>query len=430
MAINPEEISRRRAERNARRAEKNARRRKWIFRLGIAGAVLVACLVLILYLSRDNAAPEIPPETVPSASEEAPDTAGKKPETTVIHIAAAGDLNVTDKVVQSGGPQYDYTNTFMDVAHLFGNADISVLNFEGNLVGAPYGSATASAPQELMEALNRAGVDMIQLANSYSIYKGISGLEDTINNVYAAGMEPLGVYANERAYNQGKGYTIREVDGVKIAFVAFTKGMDGMALPPGSENCVNLLFEDYESTYETIDRNGITKILEAAKKEKPDLIVALLHWGSEYKDTISYYQERIVSLLQENGVNAIIGTHSHYLHQMDYDAETGSFVAYSLGDFFGDAATAGSEYSVVLDLEVTKNNRTGETKITGFSYTPIFTAEIEGKSKVLRIYESVDAYKQNYMDKIPDDIYSDMEYALTRIEDRIHAGAAAEEEEE
>ena len=51
MAINPEEISRRRAERNARRAEKNARRRKWIFRLGIAGAVLVACLVLILYLS-------------------------------------------------------------------------------------------------------------------------------------------------------------------------------------------------------------------------------------------------------------------------------------------------------------------------------------------------------------------------------------------
>ena len=430
MAINPEEISRRRAERNARRAEKNARRRKWIFRLGIAGAVLVACLVLILYLSKDNAAPEITPETVPSVSEEAPDASGKKPETTVIHIAAAGDLNVTDKVVQSGGPQYDYTNTFMDVAHLFGNADISVLNFEGNLVGAPYGSATASAPQELMEALNRAGVDMIQLANSYSIYKGISGLEDTINNVYAAGMEPLGVYANERAYNQGKGYTIREVDGVKIAFVAFTKGMDGMALPPGSENCVNLLFEDYESTYETIDRNGITKILEAAKKEKPDLIVALLHWGSEYKDTISYYQKRIVSLLQENGVNAIIGTHSHYLHQMDYDAETGSFVAYSLGDFFGDAATAGSEYSVVLDLEVTKNNRTGETKITGFSYTPIFTAEIEGKSKVLRIYESVDAYKQNYMDKIPDDIYADMEYALTRIEDRIHAGAAAEEEEE
>ena len=411
MAINPEEISR-------RRAEKHARRRKWIFRLGIAGAVLVACLVLILYLSKDNAAPEITPETVPSVSEEAPDASGKKPETTVIHIAAAGDLNVTDKVVQSGGPQYDYTNTFMDVAHLFGNADISVLNFEGNLVGAPYGSATASAPQELMEALNRAGVDMIQLANSYSIYKGISGLEDTINNVYAAGMEPLGVYANERAYNQGKGYTIREVDGVKIAFVAFTKGMDGMTLPQGSEHCVNVLYTDYDSTYQKVDKEGITRILEQVEKEKPDLTVAMLHWGSEYNDTISQTQKSIVSLMQGMGVDAIIGTHPHYVQQMTYDPETGFFVAYSLGDFISDGTRSGTEYSVVLQLEITKAGN--NTKITGYSYTPTFTVAERNKAlRCVRIAETMAAYDSNYIKRINESTYNAMTYALTRIEARV-----------
>jgi len=295
-----------------------------------------------------------------------------------------------------------------------------VVNLEGNLCGAPYGSGSASAPQGLAEALGDAGVDLIQLANSYSINQGISGLATTINNVRAAGMEPLGVYADQAAYKAGKGYTIRTVQGIKIAFVAFTKGMDGMALPPGSENCVNVLYTDYESTYQTIDTEGITAVLAAAAQENPDITVAMLHWGSEHNDTISKSQESIVALLQENGVDAIIGTHSHYLQKMELNEETGNFVAYSLGDFTGDCEKAGSEYSVILDLEITKDRKSGETTISGFSYTPIYTvAEGKEPQRVVRIRQAMEAYEESFLGSVSQATYDGMTYALTRIEERI-----------
>ena len=307
----------------------------------------------------------------------------------------------------------------MDVAHLLADANVTTINLEGNLCGEPYGQ-DRSAPQAMATALANAGVDMVQLANSYSIYKGMQGLSQTINSVRVAGMEPLGVYANAQEANQKKGYTIRWVQGVKIAFVAFTKGMDGMALPAGNEGCVNILYTDYSTDYRSVDTAGITKVLKAAEKEKPDITIALVHCGSEFNDTISDSQKKICKLMQDNGVDAIIGTHSHYVQKMEFDQEKGTFIAYSLGDFFGDASRSGSEYSVLLDLEITKNNTTGATKITNFSYTPIFTVHEEGKIwKVVRIAEAMKAYENGYIDSVSEKTYSDMAYALTRIEARI-----------
>ena len=386
MAIDPAEFKKRRALRQQQREQQQKKRRKLFVRLAIAAGILVACGAAILLLTR-QAPEEKPQETVTATQPQQ-----TQEDLTTIHLAAAGDLNITDRVVAAGGGNLDFTNAFLDVAHILANADLTVVNLEGNLCGAPYGSRTVSAPQQLAEALDAAGVDLIQLANSYSINKGISGLADTINGVRAAGMEPLGVYADQSSYREGKGYTICEVQGIRIAMVAFTKGMDGMALPPGSEHCVNVLYTDYDSTYQNVDTQGITQVLQAAQREVPDITIAMLHWGSEFNNTISVSQEKIVKLMQENGVDAIIGTHSHYVQQMTLDEETGNFVAYSLGDFFGDADKAGSEYSVILDLEITKNNVTGEAKITGYSYTPIFTVSEKGTAmKVVRLEPAMKA---------------------------------------
>ena len=438
MAFDPEDLKIRQQLRQQQKAERAARKRKLLIRVAIAVAVLIACGVVIFMVVRNASDKDTSAATVPSESTvdssgisegtDGTDTAPTDPETTVIHLAAVGDLNVTSDVATAGGGSYDYTEVFLDVAPVLAHADITAVNFEGNLCGAPYGTLTASAPQGLMDSLSSVGVDLVQLANSYSINHGISGLSDTINGVRAAGMEPLGVSADQAAFRQTKGYTIREVQGVRIAFVAFTKGMNGTALPPGSEHCVNLLYTDYESTYQNVDRAGIKSILDDAKREDPDLIVAMVHWGSEYFDNVSNSQTNIAAYLHENGVDAIIGTHSHYLHRMEYDAKHGTFVAYSLGDFLGDADNAGSEYSVILDLEITKDNRSGKTKITGFSYTPIFTVNDANGMKVLRIREAMVAYEKDYLYKVSEETYGDMEYALTRIAERINPTEETEEE--
>lgn len=418
MALDPKEFQQRRAQRQAQRQQRQAQQKRTVIKLAAAAGALLLCGVLIFVLTRKPAAPS--QEQTQSSVEQLETTQQTEASTeTVIRLTVAGDLNITENVVNSGGSELDYTQTFLDVAHLLARGDITALNFEGNLFGAPYGQSR-SAPQELAVSLADVGVDLVQLANSYAIYNGKDGLIATINGIRAAGMEPLGAYTTAQEAKAGKGYTIRNVAGVKIAFVAFTKGMDGMALPPGSESCVNLLYTDYASTYQEVDKEGITAVLDRVAKENPDITVAMLHWGSEYNDTVSESQKSICTLMQSKGVDAIIGTHSHYVQQMVFDPDAGTFVAYSLGDFLGDAQRAGSEYSVVLDLEITKDTQTRQTKITGYEYTPVFTVNEQDKPlRVVRINEAVAAYEAGYIDRVSPETYDAMKYALTRIEARI-----------
>ena len=404
--------------------QKPKRGKKLVIRLIIAAAVLILCGVVIFLFARRNSTGSTPDPTTPEATQ---------PPTTVIHYAAAGDLNVNALTVEAGGSGYDYTNAFLDVAHLLGKADVATINFEGNLCGEPYGS-TNSAPQQMAVALQKMGVDLVQMANSYAIHRGLSGLATSIDAVRSAGMEPLGVYATKADFQAGKGYTIRNVQGVKMAFVAFTKGMQEGATIPGDKSqtgdLVNVLYEDYDSTYQKINKDKITAVLSAAKKEKPDIIIALLHWGSEETDPISKTQNSIVELMQANGVDAIIGTHPHRVQKIDFNRETGKVVAYSLGDFFANAAWVeseqryvvpdGSEYSVVLDLEITKDLSTGKAKITNCTYTPIFTIhEEKAPMRIVRIREAIAAYESGYLDKVSEETYKKLTYAMQRIEARV-----------
>ena len=432
MAQERDELNKRRQAREAQRRKRQAQKRKMQLRLIFVAVALVACGVGIFLLTRnapsdtarDPSAPAV--TTVPPTTEAPtePTSRFEDAKATVIHIRAAGDLNVTDKTVASADTDlgYDYTRPFLDVAALLGDADLTLMNFEGNICGEPYGSSTRSAPREMIEALADAGVDVLQMANSYSIYNGMIGLAQTLDNIRAAGIEPIGAYANASEFRKGKGYTICEVQGVKVALVAFTKGMGSLGLPEGSENCVNVLYTDYATTYRDVDENKIKSILKSAQSEEPDITIALVHWGSEYNDAISETQKDILELLQENGVDAVIGTHSHMVHEISHDNTTGFLVAYSLGDFFGDGTRGGTNYSIILDLEITKDPETGITKVSDYSYIPIYTLSegeaADGNRRVVRIRETMAAYDVNYVDKVSGGGYNSMKTALERIANR------------
>ena len=206
--------------------------------------------------------------------------------------------------------------------------------------------------------------------------------------------------------------------------MAFTKGLGGRGLPAGNDNLVNILYEDYASTYDKIDRTRITSVLKAVEAEKPDITIALLHWGSEYNDDISDTQKSIVNLMKKQGVDVIIGTHPHTVQAIEYDELAGTLVAYSLGDFFGDASRGGTNYSIILDLEITKDSSTGTTKVTNYSYTPIYTVSeaesADGYRRVVRIDKTVEAWEENYLDKVSQSAKESMVYALDRIKARIN----------
>ena len=435
MAKDRDELYTRHEKREALRRKRQMEQRKMVFGLVAAVLILVCVIVGIIVIASDaekKAAHEegvaaagvtVPSETT-RATEPTETTKSRRDPLTTIHIKAAGDLNVTTNVVDAGlaASGFDFTKAFMDVAPILSDADLTILNLEGNICGEPYGSASTSAPKELLDGLRSAGVDLVQMANSCAINNGLIGMTTTLQAVRSAGIEPVGAFASEAEWKRSGGYTIMEVQGIKVAFVAFTKGVGGMGMPAGNENLVNLLYTDYSSTYLKIDRDRINKTLDRVNAERPDIVIAMLHWGSEYNDVISDTQKSIVSLLQKKGVDVIIGTHPHLVQEVSYDPLSGSLVAYSLGDFFGDGTRGGTNYSVILDLEITKDSDTGVTKVTGWDYTPIYTlkeTDCDGYQRVVRIKEAMFAFESNFVDRVTQACYDDMKYSLERITSRL-----------
>lgn len=378
---------------------------KWVL-LG-AGTIAVLAVAAVVLLGGDGSA-----------------AAGFGENTATITLVAGGDLNVTDNTVASGenGGGYDFTRPFLDVAEIFAGADAALLNFEGNFYGAPYGSSTVSAPMAMAQSLKSMGVDFLQMANSCPVKNGMLGLTQTLKTIRQSGMEPLGAYESNAEAARQQGFVLREIGGIRVALVAFTKGMDGMGLPAGSEKCVNLLYTDYASAYQKINTQGITQVLEAAEKAKPDITIALLHWGSEGNNTISPTQKKITKLMLSLGVDAIIGTHSHQVQSVVYDEENHTLVAYSLGDFYGDGTVSGSHYSILLGLEITKDLDSGYTAITGWNYTPLYTLSPqrdEEDMKVMQIHRALQLYENNHISSVSKTTYENMKAALVQIEKRI-----------
>ena len=436
MADYRDELYRRRQE---KRAQHKARlqRRRTMGRVLICLMVLTLVVIGVMMLTQNGRDPSNQQPTMEQVTdtptEGTTEPVSSDEPTTVIHVAAAGDLRVTDQTVKSGIAEngYDYTNVFMDVTPVFSAADLALLNFEGNLLGAPYGTESTSAPADLAKALKAAGVDLVQMANSTTITDGMAGLKKSLAGLRDVGLEPLGAFSDTQEFQKYKGYTLVNVQGIRIAFVAFTKGMGGLSLPAGSENCVNLLYTDYATTYQEIDKTGINAILSDVAREKPDLTIALVHWGSEYKDMVTDSQKSIANLMKQGGVDVVLGTHPHMLHEIEYDELTGQLVAYSLGDFFGDAERAGTDYSIILDLEITRDNNSGETKVTNYSYTPVYTLTEErspdGQRRVVCLEQAMQAYEDNFVDRISEEVYGDLEYALSRIKDRTEPEKEEEE---
>ena len=433
MAQHEDQLNMRQQKREALRKKRAAEQRRMKLALVLAAVVLAACGYGIFSIAgktdvKPGATLSQPQETKPvQATEATEETIPKKDPLTTIHIKAAGDLNVTTSVVNAGlAPNgFNFTNAFIDVAATMSSADLTVLNFEGNVYGQEYGTETTVAPKELLDGLRSMGVDLVQTANSTSINNGLIGLTSTLSAVRNSGMVPLGSYASSGDFQQSKGYTMVEVQGIRVAFVAFTKGVGGKGMPAGNEDCVNLLYLDYDSEYRKIDKDGIHKVLDAVAKEEPDITIAMLHWGSEFNEGVSETQEDIVEIMTKKGVDVIIGTHPHLVQKIEYNQAAGTLIAYSLGDFFGDGTKGGTNYSIILDVEITKDAETQTTRVTGYDYTPIYTLQASDSqgdysyNRVVRIHEAMLAYENNFVDKISKATYESMDYALERIEKRI-----------
>lgn len=309
---------------------------------------------------------------------------------------------------------YDFSYVFDNISSYTKTANICIGNLETSFAGEDRGYSnypTFNSPDSLADSLKSIGVDVLSTAGNHALDMGFSGLSRTIDVLDKADISHLGTYKTQE--DQDK-VLIKYVKGVKIAFIDYTYGTNGISVPSDKKFCINL-----------IDKDLIKKHIETAKNQNADMIVACMHWGTEYQTKQNSEQEELADFLFQNGINVIIGNHPHVIQPMEkrtVTLEDGStrdgFVVYALGNFICDQNAVNTRDSIILNLKITKHTD-GSITIDNYDYVPIYmykdTSVSKHKMKILDINKTIYNYENNLDDSITEKIYNLMKTELGRI---------------
>lgn len=122
---------------------------------------------------------------------------------------------------------YQYDDVFSRVSSVFHLADITIANLEVPLAGAPYsGYPQFSSPDELIDGLTNAGVDILVTANNHSVDRGKQGILRTIDVLRDRGIPFAGTY-KDIADRDTSYPLIIEQNGIRLALLNCTYGTNG-----------------------------------------------------------------------------------------------------------------------------------------------------------------------------------------------------------
>lgn len=300
-------------------------------------------------------------ETKETGEQEA---AGIPAEPVTVHLIAYGD-NLLHKGIsdysQLEDGSYYFVPVYSDISVAAAAADIAIINEEVVLGGTELGISgypNFNAPHEVADALAGAGFDVMTLATNHVLDKGAEGVTSMLNYIRTACPDMLttGAYlsAEERDI-----IPIREVSGVRVAFLNYTYGLNGH---DSERVIINQIQED-------LMLSDIAKAHAEA-----DYVVVCMHWGEENQMEPSGEQRRLAALLADAGVDLIIGTHPHVVQPVE--VLTGAeghqtLVYYSLGNLVSLQHETANMLGGVADVTITMQD--GQLLSTDYEYSFVVT---------------------------------------------------------
>lgn len=337
---------------------------------------------------------------------------------TTFTLSAIGDVMCHDTqyidAYNADTNNYDFSYVFDEIKFYTQTADIAIGSLETSFAGEDrkYSNYPRfNSPDALAYSLKDIGIDVLSTAGNHCLDMGFDGLSRTIDVLNDADIAHLGTYKTQEDQNQ---VLFKYVKGVKIAFINYTYGTNGISIPKDKDFCVNL-----------IDRDLIKRHIETAKSQNADMIVACMHWGTEYRTTANKEQEDLADFLFQNGVDIILGNHPHTLEPMEkrfVTLEDGStkecFVIYALGNFICDQRLENTRNSIILNLTVTKH-LDGKITIDKANYVPIYmykdTSKRVKRMKLIDINTAIETYDAGYDNAVTPELYSLLKTELNKI---------------
>jgi poly-gamma-glutamate synthesis protein (capsule biosynthesis protein) len=133
-----------------------------------------------------------------------------------------------------------------------------------------------------------------------------------------------------------------DLQGLRVALLAYTFSTNGIPLPPGREDIVS-----------QIDGDRMVAEIGAAREDGADLVIVLAHWGVEYRNKPESETVALAQQLVDGGADVVLGGHPHWIQPYEIlttaDGHEG-FVIYSLGNFYTNMRKRYQDAGMVLRL--------------------------------------------------------------------------------
>jgi poly-gamma-glutamate synthesis protein (capsule biosynthesis protein) len=270
--------------------------------------------------------PEPAPTPAGVADADGAASASPGPEISRITLAAIGDVLIHSSIWKdaTAGGTIDFRPMFRQVKPILQKADIAFANQESMMGGAGIGLSDYplfNSPFEIGDALKDAGIDIVSMANNHSMDKREIGIRKAIERLNAIGIQYVGANSSEEDRQRDR---IITKNGIKVAFLAYTFGTNGIPVPPDKPYLVNVLDKERIAA-------DIRKVRNAA-----DIVAVSMHFGTEYERTPNAEQKEWAQAAADAGADIILGHHPHVLQPVEWITSSQgrkTLVFYSLGNF-------------------------------------------------------------------------------------------------
>ncbi|MBQ8892575.1 MAG: CapA family protein [Bacilli bacterium] len=250
---------------------------------------------------------------------------------------------------------YDFKPMLKYTKEIVKDYDLAYYNQETILGGVELGLATYpqfNSPYEVGDAFIDAGFNLVSLAtnhtmDNWNLTKGKT-IENSVNYWKNHSDEILAA-GSYTSFEDRDEVRIKEVNGIKYGFLSYTTYTNGLVVPVGREYLVNVY--DKDLIKEEIERY----------RDKVDLLMVAMHWGTEYMTYPTDEQKSIAKYLSSLGVDLIIGCHPHVIEPIEYIGDT--LVIYSLGNFVSSQVGVERLTGLMASVDITKTEYHGKTTI-------------------------------------------------------------------
>ncbi len=211
--------------------------------------------------------------------------------------------------------------------------DLRIINLETSVTKSDdctdKGISYRMSPENI-PCITAAKIDCCVLANNHVLDWGYAGLAETLETLERANLKIAGAGRNIR---EAEAPAIMEITDkgrvIVFAFGSETSGIPWQWAASASKPGVNLLENLSRATVEHIAQ-GVAEV-----KRPGDIVVASIHWGSNWGYEIPRRQREFGhDLIDEAGVDIIHGHSSH--HVKGIDVYRGKPILYGCGDFLDD----------------------------------------------------------------------------------------------